>query len=62
MVSGFLPKQGELSKEVKEVNLHELTEESSITKTNDNGVSVVFNVVLKGKRKPVKKEFYVQYL
>ncbi len=59
---GFFSKQGDLNKEVKEVNLPELTEESSITKTNDNGVCVSFCVTLKGKRKPIRKEYYALYV
>lgn len=59
---GFFSKQGNLEREVKEVSLSDLTEESNISKTNDNGVSVIFGVVPKGKRKPIRKEFYALYI
>lgn len=58
----FFSRPADLNKNVKEVVLSELTEESSVTKTNNNGVSVVFGVIPKTKRKPIRKEFYALYI
>jgi len=58
----FFSKQGDLDRDVKEVRLSEIIEDSSIARTNDNGVCVQCSVVLKGKRKPIKKEFYAMYV
>lgn len=58
----FLSKKGDMEREVVEIDsLSQLDEESSITKTSNNGVQIVFDVKPKGKRKYIKKEFYVLY-
>ncbi|RNB59391.1 hypothetical protein EDM57_04410 [Brevibacillus gelatini] len=58
----FFSRPADLNREVKEINLSDLTEESSVTKTNNNGVSVVFGAIPKTKRKPIRKEFYALYV
>jgi hypothetical protein len=53
----FISGSTSLTKEVKEVNLSEL--EPSTFPYQDNGTKVIFEVLPQGKRKPIKKEYYL---
>ncbi len=62
VAKNFNSSQGDMEREVEEIeSLSKLDDSPSVAKTNNNGVEIVFNVKPKGKRKYIKKEYYVLY-